>query len=404
MGMEVSAQSSRPAETGLLARAKELSGFISEQAVAGEKQGRLTDACVAALKETNIFSLFVPKSLGGAEVWPVEGLGIVETLSRADASTGWVVMAVQVSMASCAAFLAPSAAKAIFKTHVPIIAGHGAPNGRADVEQGGYRLSGNWSYGSGLLHSEWSHSGGIIHERGVQRLFPGTQIPEARIFIVPIDKAELKNNWDVIGLRASGSVDYSMRNVLVPEEYTHFLTANRPHHGGDLYRLGILGLGTIGHTGVALGLARRTLDEISSLANAPAGRPTPLMIRGGGESFHFQYGHAEARLQAARAFAFDIWDQIQNTLAGGNDPTVRQMTLARLAFFHANTVSTSVANMAFEFGGGVALRAGTLQRCFRDQRAAAQHFIASDAVVRECGKELLGLMEGKVWSVRGLID
>ena len=81
--------------------------------MAGEKQGRLTDECVAALKEATIFSLFVPKSLGGAEVWPVEGLEIVETLSRADASTGWVVMAVQVSMASCAAFLAPSAAKAV---------------------------------------------------------------------------------------------------------------------------------------------------------------------------------------------------------------------------------------------------------------------------------------------------
>ena len=126
----------------------------------------MTDECVASLKETNIFSLFVPKSLGGAEVWPVEGLEIVETLSRADASTGWVVMAVQVSMASCAAYLAPSAAKAVFKTHVPIIAGHGAPNGRADVEQDGYRLSGNWSYGSGLLHSEWIHTGAIIHHDG----------------------------------------------------------------------------------------------------------------------------------------------------------------------------------------------------------------------------------------------
>src|SRR3984957_16449322 len=109
MGTEVSPKSKRPADIGLLARAKELSGLISGQAAAGEKQGRLTDECVAALKETNIFSLFVPKSLGGAEIWPVEGLEIVETLSRADASTGWVVMAVQVSIASCAAFLAPSA-------------------------------------------------------------------------------------------------------------------------------------------------------------------------------------------------------------------------------------------------------------------------------------------------------
>jgi alkylation response protein AidB-like acyl-CoA dehydrogenase len=101
---------------------------------------------------------------------------------------------------------------------------------------------------------------------------------------------------------------------------------------------------------------------------------------------------------------FDVWQQIQRTLESGNDPTVRQITLARLAFTHANAVATSIANFAFEFGGGAALRVGKIQRCFRDQRTAAQHIIASDAIVRECAKELLGLAQGKIWSLRQLID
>jgi alkylation response protein AidB-like acyl-CoA dehydrogenase len=313
-------------------------------------------------------------------------------------------MATQVAIATCAAFIAPSAAKAIFKTHIPIIAGQGAPVGGADVEGSGYRLNGDWTYGSGLLHSEWIHTGAIVRLDGAPRIDPRTRSPEGRIFIVPIDSAELKGNWDVMGLRATGSVDYSIRNVLVPEEYTHLLSANRPHQGGDLYRLGILGFAAIGHTGFALGIARRILDEISTLATATSGRPSALPIPGGGESFQLQYGRAEAQLRAARAFAFDVWEKIQQTLAGGNDPTVRQITLARLAFSHANSVATAISNLAFEFGGGAALRSGTIQRCFRDQRTAAQHITGSEAIVRECAKELLGQTEGKVWSLRKLID
>jgi alkylation response protein AidB-like acyl-CoA dehydrogenase len=388
----------------LLKSAKELFGFLSDQAVIGDARGRLTDECVRALRNAGLFAIFIPKDLRGAELSPLEGLEIVEILSRADGSTGWVVMATQVSMASCAAFLTPSVTKKIFKPHIPLIAGHGAPMGKAHAESNGYRLSGNWSYGSGLQHSEWIHSGAIVYKNGEPTFFPGTKYPHARIFIVPIAEAELKDNWDVLGLRASGSVDYSIRDAFVPEEYTHLLSANRPYLGGDLYRLGILGLATIGHTGVSLGIARRMLDEISALATASSGRPTSLSTRGGGEAFQLQYGQAEARLHAARAFAYDIWGKIQVTLAGGNDPTVRQVTLARLAFLNANSVATAVANFGFEFGGGIALRAGKIQRCFRDQRAAAQHFTASEPIFRECAKELLGLAEGKIWSVRELVD
>lgn len=168
--MEVLTQASSLAHSSLLARARELSSFISEQGAAGEARGRLTDACVATLRDAGLFSLFVPKALGGAELWPAEGLEIIEALSRADGSTGWVVMATQVAMATCGAFLAPAAAKTVFKSRIPLLAGQGAPLGRADVEGNGYRLSGNWSYASGLLHSEWIHTGAIVHRNGSPRI------------------------------------------------------------------------------------------------------------------------------------------------------------------------------------------------------------------------------------------
>ena len=295
----------------LLAKVRELSPFLSEQAVVGEKQGQLTEATIHALRQAGVFAAFVPKALGGAELWPSQGIEIIETLSRADGSAGWVFMATQVAMATCGAYLAPAAAKTVFANHIPLIAGQGAPVGVANSEQNGYRLSGKWSYGSGLLHSEWIHTGAVVHRNGSVVLHARNQRPETRILIVPVAKARLTNNWDVLGLRSTGSIDYSMQDVFVSGDFTHLLSANRPLTGGDLYRVGILGFAAIGHSGFALGIARRTLDEIAALATSAAGRPTPVASPGGGDNFQLQYGRAEGQLYAARAFVFDVWNDIQ---------------------------------------------------------------------------------------------
>jgi indole-3-acetate monooxygenase len=387
----------------LLQRAKDLAPFLSAQSEANENAGRLTDDVVQALKNSKLFSLFVPTTFGGAELWPTAGLEIIEAISYADGSTGWVTMATQVSMATAAAYLKPSAANFVFGTEIPLIAGQGAPSGRAEPEGLGYRLSGSWNYGSGLLHSKWVHTGATVQQGGTPRAYPGTRSIDTRIFIVPIASVELSGNWDVLGLKATGSIDYAIENAFVAEEFTHRLTANRPFQGGDLYRLGIAGFATVGHTGFALGVARRALDEIAALALAPH-RPSTMLERGGGESFHLQYGRAEAQLIAARAMVFDTWSDIEQSLARGNDLTVRQLTLARLALNHVTSVAGNANGLAFEFGGGTSLRSGAIQRCFRDQRAGAQHFTTSEFIMRECAKELLGLSAGKVWSLRQLVD
>ena len=206
------------------------------------------------------------RSFGGAEAWPVDALDTIETLCHADAATGWVLMTAQIAMASAAAFLEPDATAQIFGAGLPMVAGQGAPNGRAVATDGGYRLSGKWTYGSGLLHAEYVHTGAFVYDGESQRMLPGSNYPEVRIFILPRSQARLLGNWDVLGLRATGSVDYAIDDLFVPEGYSHRLVETRPRQGGDLYRIGILGFGAIGHTGFALGAARRMLDEIAALA------------------------------------------------------------------------------------------------------------------------------------------
>jgi alkylation response protein AidB-like acyl-CoA dehydrogenase len=125
---------------------------------------------------------------------------------------------------------------------------------------------------------------------------------------------------------------------------------------------------------------------------------------GGGESFQEQFGGAEAKLRAARAFAREVWSGIEATIAQGNELSTRETTLYKLALNHASTTATEIASFAYKYGGGIALRAGALQRCFRDILASAQHILTSPVLLRECGRELLGLTEGKIWGPYGLID
>lgn len=389
-------------EASLVQAARDLRPVLDEQAPLGEAAGRLTDATVAALRDAGMLGFYMPRCFGGAECWPLEAIEIVEALSYADASTGWVAMAWQVSMATAAAYLPPSGARAVFGEGIAIVAGQGAPFGRADLAEGGFRLTGDWGYGSGIHHAAWTHTGAMVHEAGRPRCHPGTETPDARIFIVPIGAARLRENWDVMGLRATGSIDYAMDDVFVPEDFTHRQNARTPHQGGDLYRLGISGLSTSGHTGLALGVARRALDEIATIAMAPR-RTSFLAELGGGEAFHEQYGLAEAEWRAARAFALEAWADAQAALQAGQDLSPRQTTLIRLALNNATRMAVHVTELAFRYSGGAGARNGPLQRAFRDMQTGAQHITSAPVILRECAKELLGLSRGKVWGSRVMV-
>jgi len=332
-------------------------------------------------------------------------LGVVEQLSYADGSTGWVFMAAQVAMGSAAAYLPPATAKELFGTGKwPVIAGQGAANGQGVAEGNGFRLTGNWSYGSGLLHAAWIHSGANIMSNGAPRMLPGGKHPEVRIFITLTDDAALRDNWNVMGLRATGSVDYTIDGLYVPEEYTHLQGANTPNQGGAIFTLAIYGISAIGHSGFALGVGRRVLDELRELAMRENGRPQTLPVRGGGESFREQYGIAEAKYRACRALIYDCWGDIERTLERGDRASTRQITLARLALNYATTAGAEICAFAYRFGGGVALRDSALQRCFRDMHAGTQHASVSASILRLCADDLLGLAEGRMWTGRALIE
>src|SRR5438093_8221006 len=301
--------------------------------------------------------MWVHRSIrGGAELDPVSSLQLIENVSYGDPSAGWVLMAAALAIGTGAAFLDDSAVDEIFgRERLPVIAGQGTRPGTAVPQGRGFLLSGSWSFASGIKHGTHIHTLGIIQGTG-----------EPRIFVLPVERATLVDNWDVLGLRGTGSIDYVIDSVFVPEGYTHFALTETPRQGGGLYRVGVIGFAVMCHSAWGCGIGRRLLDELAATVKAKAGRAGALAAS---DSFHEQYAKAEATYRSARAFVYEAWGNAKQTLDRGDTLSVRQHTLIRLAMANVTWSAHEVAVFVYKAVGTTGLRAGTIQRLYRDMHA-----------------------------------
>jgi hypothetical protein len=219
--------------------------------------------------------------------------------------------------------------------------------------------------------------------------------------VLPVEKAELIDNWDVMGLCGTGSIDYKIDKAYVPESYTHFATTEEPKRGGKLYRIGIIGFAALCHSGWALGIGRRMLDEIRQLIQARGGASG---AQGSSPTFQEGYARAEASFRSARAYLLESWRDATETIERGERLSLRQQTLIRSAMIHMTAASHEVSRFVYQAAGTAGLRAGTIQRLFRDMHAGTQHIIASPPVYQAVGRELAGLAEGHQWQFLNLVD
>jgi indole-3-acetate monooxygenase len=378
------------AHSVLAERARALVPLADANAEFADREGQLADEVVARLHSDGLFSMWVPKELGGAELGPVDSIEVIENLAYGDASAGWVLMAACLSIGTGGAYLGDTAAKELWADGGrPVIAGQGTRPGIAKPTEGGYLLSGSWSFASGIKHGTHIHTLGIIETTG-----------EPRIFVLPVEKATFIDNWDVIGLRGTGSIDYTIDNAFVPEDYTHFAVVDSAKRGGNLYNIGIIGFAELCHSGWALGVGRRLLDELATLTRDKAGRPG---AQAENVSFHEGYAKVEGTFRAARALINETWRDVEATLADGEHPSVRQHTMIRLSLTNVTHALHDLANFVYLAAGSTSLRRGTIQRMLRDVHAGTQHVTSSPAVVQSVGSELLGLADNMRWQFLDLV-
>ena len=378
--------------------------LVQAEADEAEQLYHLTDRVVAEFRRQGLYMVMIPKVLGGIELSFVEAMELVERVTWADASTGWCMMVLGVQNGSAGAFVPDEGAREIYPNGANVtMAGQGVPRGYARPADGGYMIRGHWGYGSTIYHAEWAHSGCFLMD-GDKMVLNKDGDPEVVIAHHPKDTIELTGNWDSLGLRGTGSYDYTLKDdeLFVPERMCFRLDGGLQYRGGIQYHSGLIGLTTWGHTSWALGVGRRTLDELAEFARNRADAFGQLHDS---PSFKQSFADAEGKYRSARAFVYSAWDDLCESYAKGKRASVEQIALIRLAMRHLHNVISEIATMAHRTSRGVSLRPSLLQRCYRDTHSGTQHILLADEILQDCGKVLLGVTdENAEWKVLRLVE
>jgi alkylation response protein AidB-like acyl-CoA dehydrogenase len=388
----------------LHARVDDLLPLIEEKAAEAEELGRMTDVVVSALRATGIYTMLFPKDVGGAEISPVDSMSIVERLSYAHASAGWCTVVNNMEGTTMAIYIEDRGVDEVFKNGVDItIAGNGVPRGFARPVDGGYMIKGKWAYGSAIYHAEWIHTGCFITDDAGKMVIQPNGQPKIVICHHPRSTIKLLGNWDVLGLRATGSFDYTIADaeeLFVPTYMTYDFDIGAPLRGGPQGALGLAGYSALAHTSWAVGVGRRMLDE---LVKVIVQRTDPFGKSSESASFKFQFAQAEAKYRAARALAYETWKGVSDTCARGETPSQQQMTMVKLTLRHIHDVISEVGTFAHRAARGASLHNTPMQRFYRDIHSGTQHILMSDQIVEECGRALMGLPDPKAqWTVFGV--
>ena len=240
----------------LVSTARAHAALIEAEAEKAEATGTLTSSVVEAFREGKLLWTLVPSVLGGLEADIVTFLEVIEEVSRSDGSAGWSLMASALSTGFAGSYLGDAAAHEVFSSHdAAVFAGMPAPVGKARSAKGGYVVAGRYQFASGSGYANWLLSGSRVSEGNEQ----GKQL----VYCLPKAEVRMLGGWDVLGLEGTGSYDYEVSERFVERGCTFDFASPVPQRGGPMYRLGIPVLGSSGHAGVAIGIARRALEEIA---------------------------------------------------------------------------------------------------------------------------------------------
>ncbi|MDA0265108.1 MAG: hypothetical protein O3A93_13715 [Chloroflexi bacterium] len=370
----------------LLDAVENLRGVFLAGSDEAEATGTLPQSTVDAIYESGLFSFKTPEVLGGAEADAMIQLDVIEAASRIESSVGWCLMIGAGTLANMGAFLCDEALEEVFAGgKPPRAAGVAAPSGQATPVEGGYRVSGKWAFASGVRHAHWVAGGAMV-------VGGNPDSPQQIRLVVPTSQVTIHDNWHVVGLRGTGSCEYSMDNVFVPQRFTWGGAEARPQRGGPNFLLGRPGMQTTGHCGFALGVGRRALDEVTELALSKKRgyRGSEMLVADRG-SFQRFLGESDLRLRASKALCLETIEEAWESVCQGITPPPPLQARMRASGSFSTEESTHVVNQAFRFGGGSSMYSGhVLEKCLRDIHASAQHQMVSDRAYENHGQFMMG--------------
>lgn len=372
-------------------RARALQPLLDAHGAEMDNRREVVPEVVDALVANDMLRLLLPKSLGGQEIHLLDYCKAVEAIAWADASVAWFVNQSNVSSATSAAAMPAEAAAAFWGTPGVGLA-WGARNGtsKAIRVEGGYRLSGTWSFASGGRHTTWlgAHSAvqnpdGTPHQRYGK--------PDDRSFVFKRSDARIIDDWFVLGLRGTGSDTYTLEELFIPDAHAPARDAlEERREPGPLYTMGSTMLYASGFCSVTLGLGRRLLETFIDLARGKHSRAS-INAMSANNAIQREIALLEAKLSAARAYLHAEAAVAYDKAANGKLDIDGRMRL-RLATTYGMNEATDVSIAAYRAAGTTAmLNSAPFERRFRDAMSASQHLQGMLGHAEMVGRHILGV-------------
>ena len=353
-----------------LEAARELVSRVAAASDSIDSEREIPSDLAADMADKGFFRLLLPRSLGGAEMNFLDFLSIVELFAKADSSTAWCLT--QNNVITTYSVRMPEEAAREIWGHGRAVITNGPPASPATavVVDGGYRLSGRWSFSSGVRHATWVAAVAVVAQSVDDKVVPAS--PEnTRILLIPKEEVRLLDIWQVKGLRGTGSFGFEVDDLFIPGARTYKLS-DPSRENGILYLIPTVLLFGSGFATAALGAARAALDSAIELAGSrtPAGGGVLLRDL---STTQRQIGQAEAVWRSAKAFLRESVSTLWESASEGHSPTIDERVQMRLAATHAIRSSADVVDIAYNLLGSTAIfDSHPIQRRFQDVHVMTQ--------------------------------
>ncbi|TQI81265.1 alkylation response protein AidB-like acyl-CoA dehydrogenase [Serratia fonticola] len=370
----------------ILERARRIVPLLREHSASIEEKRCLPNAVVDLLRDSGVFRAAMPKNWGGPELTSVQQTQLVEILATGDVSAAWCAM-IGMDSGIYSGFFPEEIARQIYPSLDMANSGWIHPHGRADRVAGGFNVSGQWRFASGVTHCDVLVAGCLVYKDGV--LEPDALTGEAkqwRVMVATPADFQINDTWFTTGLAGSGSLDYSVMQLFVPDERS--FSFSRPYKQGPLHSSPDAILRKM--SGVPLGMARACLDYVRSQVAERIDRETGIPwvndVR-----VQSAIALAEMELAAARSSVYSSLDMQWQKLANREDFSLDDRVLTALARYNAFRTGRNIVQTLYDLMGGSSIyKRSPMDGWLRDSTTMCQHAVAQNAILQLAGKVLVG--------------
>jgi alkylation response protein AidB-like acyl-CoA dehydrogenase len=378
----------------LIERARTIGVVAREKALETEQRRHVSAELIGMMRDAELFRLMQPERFGGFEYGYEVFVELVAAIGAGDGSTGWVYSlgAVHPWLIAC---YPDEAQKEVWSQDRDAIAAVSyAPTGKAVPDKDGYRLTGRFSFASGVDNANWGIVGGML---------PLKEGPKAGFFLIPRSQFSIHDDWFTMGLAGTGSKTIVVEDQFVPAyrtvTFADMLTGNGPGtttNPNPLYRQPMLAVVPHCLVAPALGMARGALEAFKEQV---AGRTTRGAVAGGNNkmsefvTIQMRVAEATASIDAAGLMIHRDIRETLSIIESGKPADVNLRMRNRLTHSFATKLLVQAVDALFLAAGGSALGLQhPVQRFWRDIHAVSSHISLNwDSVSAMYGQHVFGL-------------